>query len=117
MPAKNWDFPLEPAPNPWKRERRVTMSISYLLITLFLTFLLGWVVGQMTPTVDHTDQRPTTTITEDDPRWDCTTMGNQVCGPKATEAQDIANSQAYADWCGGYVQTTKDERVVVGCVR
>ena len=24
---------------------------------------------------------PTTVITEDDPRWDCRTMGNQICGP------------------------------------
>lgn len=23
---------------------------------------------------------PTTVITEDDPRWDCHTMGNRVCG-------------------------------------
>ena len=23
---------------------------------------------------------PTTVITEDDPRWDCRTMGNQICG-------------------------------------
>lgn len=27
---------------------------------------------------------PTATIYEDDPRWDCRTMGNQVCGPDST---------------------------------
>lgn len=25
-----------------------------------------------------------TAITEDDPRWDCATMGNHVCGPVIT---------------------------------
>lgn len=26
-----------------------------------------------------------TVITEDDPRWDCETMGNRICGPTTTE--------------------------------
>lgn len=26
-------------------------------------------------------------ITEDDPRWDCRTMGNHICGPRNTEGR------------------------------
>lgn len=28
-------------------------------------------------------QRQAERITEDDPRWDCRTMGNKICGPNA----------------------------------
>lgn len=31
-------------------------------------------------TTDGTPSQPH--ITEDDPRWDCQTMGNRVCGPE-----------------------------------
>jgi hypothetical protein len=30
------------------------------------------------------DGNPPMTITEDDPRWDCRTMGNKICGPVPT---------------------------------
>lgn len=41
-------------------------------------------------------------IEEDDPRWDCRTMGNRVCGPD--NAQDVP--------AGDY--TNGPERVVIG---
>lgn len=32
---------------------------------------------------------PTEHIDEDDPRWDCATMGNRVCGPTATSTATV----------------------------
>lgn len=40
-----------------------------------------WIYSCVWP-VDGGD--PSGTIFEDDPRWDCETMGNRVCGPPAT---------------------------------
>lgn len=37
-----------------------------------------------------------TKITEDDPRWDCRTMGNHVCGPPKTVDIAEAEHDAYA---------------------
>lgn len=30
---------------------------------------------------NHPEPGPGDRITEDDPRWDCATMGNRICGP------------------------------------
>lgn len=38
-----------------------------------------------------------TPITEDDPRWDCATMGNGICGPTA----DTAAAWEVFDYAGG----------------
>ena len=36
------------------------------------------------------EPRPgTDTITEDDPRWNCETMGNKQCGPTAVDVADV----------------------------
>lgn len=32
--------------------------------------------------VASNEAQQTTTIEEDDPRWDCETMGNELCGPQ-----------------------------------
>jgi len=41
------------------------------------------------------DAPPTTsrhvTITEDDPRWNCLTMGNRTCGPRYHMVDDVPN--------------------------
>jgi hypothetical protein len=54
---------------------------------------LGFASSPAAPAhVAHADypEPPTPTwiegIEEDDPRWDCWTMGNQICGPAATVA-------------------------------
>ena len=43
----------------------------------------AWAVGELSN--DRTPAASPATITEDDPRWDCTRMGDLVCGP--TNAQ------------------------------
>lgn len=37
--------------------------------------------GQYISEVPSTTTTTTTVIMEDDPRWDCETMGNRICGP------------------------------------
>lgn len=52
-------------------------SFMAALVGMGVTFML---MGAQPPPIEP---KPATglVITEDDPRWDCTTMGNQVCGP------------------------------------
>jgi hypothetical protein len=55
------------------------IKTSTILLVLFCTaFAVIVCLGQRhgTPT-----PRPSHTITEDDPSWDCRTMGNRSCGP------------------------------------
>lgn len=42
-------------------------------------------LGQMPPVVHEVPAPPA--IAEDDPRWDCRTMGNKVCGNSLTGAE------------------------------
>lgn len=45
----------------------------------------GFLLGAGTWTA-NADPGPGTAITEDDPRWDCRTMGDHVCGPHNSNA-------------------------------
>jgi hypothetical protein len=50
-----------------------------------VALVAGWVAA-MTVLVSAPDPAPvrldySTVIQEDDPRWDCRTMGNRICGP------------------------------------
>lgn len=49
--------------------------IVWLILILFVSFFL-FVVKPM----DNFSTDSSVTIEEDDPRWDCHTMGNGVCG-------------------------------------
>jgi hypothetical protein len=45
--------------------------------------IVGWLALAMPPANAHpTSSSTPTRITEDDPRWDCRTMGNRLCGPQ-----------------------------------
>ena len=50
--------------------------------------------------VASADPGPGTAITEDDPRWDCRTMGDHVCGPHNS------NAVAPGVYAGGTLQAT-----------
>ena len=66
--------------------RFLTLSIVATVgFALFIVavFTLPAMSGPTTPTTVVTE-----VIEEDDPRWDCETMGNKVCGP--TEAEALA---------------------------
>lgn len=57
---------------------------------------LGQQVGR--PSSSFTSVPPR--ITEDDPRWDCATMGNKVCGPAGAPAH--ADMAALSGWCANF---------------
>ncbi len=63
---------------------RVVMFCTGLAVGLALGIPGGaWLAGEARthqPSLESAPG-PGTAITEDDPRWDCTTMGDQVCGP------------------------------------
>lgn len=65
-------------------ERRLTLHL--LLAAAFLTLILwaSWLNGRGASTNLH-PQRSTTTVQcqEDEPCWDCHTMGNRICGPNS----------------------------------
>ena len=78
-------------PSPWRRECRVVMTLTQLVVVVGLTFLLGWIVGQMTAS------------------------DTEVAKPKADRS--MVDAQHYANWCGGYVTTQVGGPYVVGCDR
>lgn len=56
------------------------------IVSLLLTGALA--LGSMACSQSKAQPAPTSPasqerITEDDPRWDCRTMGNKICGPNA----------------------------------
>ena len=66
------------------------------LIALFL-FLLIAVIGPVALRYQAAQSQTGTAlssqkITEDDPRWDCRTMGNKVCGPDAEKPVYYCNA-------------------------
>lgn len=50
-------------------------------IALALLLALGGVLESHTRTLTIEPATTLERIEEDDPRWDCATMGNRVCGP------------------------------------
>jgi hypothetical protein len=50
------------------------------VLSLLATATFASVTGLVLNLLDDTPAA--TIIEEDDPRWDCRTMGNQVCGPQ-----------------------------------
>lgn len=63
--------------------RRIVLVIYVVLVTLFIRGLLDVVI-----TPDDIRQSITqSTCYEDEPCWDCHTMGNRICGPTHTEVQ------------------------------
>jgi hypothetical protein len=59
-----------------KKHPLTTITVLGLLLT-GLVFAIGWhYVSKDAPAPKETQ-----TITEDDPRWNCLTMGNRKCGP------------------------------------
>lgn len=50
-------------------------------IALTLAFSLGFFGGPLFDRLPWAPPQPSDTISEDDPRWNCLTMGNGVCGP------------------------------------
>ena len=46
--------------------------------------ILAVLVALVVSFVVYARSRPQQRITEDDPRWDCRTMGNKICGPSPT---------------------------------
>jgi hypothetical protein len=59
------------------------------------------------PDVDEDAER----ITEDDPRWECSTMGNRICGPVVTSGDSLIDAN-------GWVFTWADDAspIVTACV-
>ena len=54
------------------------LTVAALGLVVFLLLIVPMVVG----TVDKVQAlRDQPRIEEDDPRWDCATMGNRICGP------------------------------------
>lgn len=70
--------------------------------------------------------RESQTITEDDPRWNCITMGNRVCGPDWVPVEDatmadgspwldvLTEGTDKTDWAGCLLWHT-DEATAVVC--
>lgn len=68
------------------------MSLTRNVAALGVIVAVGWTAISATPTplaperplpwiLELPREEPTGPITgEDDPRWDCTTMGNRICG-------------------------------------
>lgn len=52
------------------------MRKAYLMMAAALA-AVGLTLSAVPDGAQHTQTR----ITEDDPRWDCHTMGNKICGP------------------------------------
>lgn len=53
-------------------------TITVFIYILFIMFMLtGFWFGQKKV---ENNYHPTSRIEEDDPRWDCHTMGNRICG-------------------------------------
>jgi hypothetical protein len=50
------------------------MLIKALVMVMLMLSIASWVSAQQG-----------NKITEDDPRWDCRTMGNKICGPNASK--------------------------------
>lgn len=64
--------------------RWVAVSLAGVALTLGVPWVI---IVTQTPPVDTGAVIPPTMerITEDDPRWDCLTMGDRVCGPSLPE--------------------------------
>lgn len=56
--------------------RRITLA------AIVLAMVAALLIVNLKPAQIQAQQQ-TERITEDDPRWDCRTMGNKVCGPNA----------------------------------
>src|SRR6185369_586604 len=56
---------------------RITTVIALLIALLLIVGFARW--------------KSAATITEDDPRWDCRTMGNKICGVQSQLISDQAN--------------------------
>lgn len=59
---------------------------AFLAIALTIIGIYGHPHQQPTP---HKLDQSAVVIEEDDPRWDCRTMGNRICGPE--QAPEVAN--------------------------
>lgn len=58
-----------------------------LILAMIVAVCVGWsTFVNATDGGDAPQPAPTSTaqLQEDDPGWDCATMGNRVCGPTAT---------------------------------
>lgn len=63
---------------------RHVMTGRFLAGVLALAVSAGVLIGAVTVSLATSEGHPAPVsgvITEDDPRWDCTTMGDRVCGP------------------------------------
>jgi hypothetical protein len=53
--------------------------------TEMLDILVAAAIAVSSPQLAPVDDTTTITIQEDDPRWDCRTMGNRICGEGNSE--------------------------------
>lgn len=61
--------------------RRMPKWLTIALAIIILPIALGIGSAVIAGTIQGiSEARNGTTITEDDPRWNCATMGNRVCG-------------------------------------
>jgi hypothetical protein len=63
------------------RKRDYGTIVLFLVVAVVLFYLATNNANPYDVTTDTEVQ--TERIEEDDPRWDCETMGNRVCGPEA----------------------------------
>jgi hypothetical protein len=74
----------------------VTRALVRLALTVCAVGALVWVLyspGALTPAMGAECQ-------EDDPCWDCATMGNLVCGPQLIPAVSIVAPESQAPVAG-----------------
>lgn len=66
------------------KRQHLDSSIAFIVIgCLLLAAILILTASKPTKSQPTPVPMPTAPIQEDDPRWDCRTMGNRICGPLA----------------------------------
>lgn len=62
--------------------RFILIICPFIMIALAIALTLLMIPDLLTASADHSRPRVgVERIEEDDPRWDCATMGNRICGP------------------------------------
>lgn len=63
------------------------------VVLLGVLAIIGWGIGVHAGQTDA----PPVTIHEEDPGWDCATMGNQICGPVSPPVEHQPVTSGYED--------------------
>jgi hypothetical protein len=67
-------------------------------LTVGTVFGHAWGSGFEPREADHVGGVPTASVQEDDPNWDCRTMGNKVCGPFVVRVTGNASNGFKVHW-------------------